>query len=152
MILVSHDRHLLRVTVDTLLLVDGGSVAPFDGELDDYPAWLAARDPDAGPIEPGDRQGNQRKQQRRDKAEQRKALQPLRNRLKVLEQQLERLERRRRELDQCLVDSALYAPESKPRLLALLEEQRQVGAALGEAEGEWLALGEELERLQAELA
>ena len=44
--LVSHDRHLLRVTVDTLLLVDGGGVAPFDGDLDDYPAWLAARDPD----------------------------------------------------------------------------------------------------------
>ena len=152
MILVSHDRHLLRVTVDTLLLVDGGSVAPFDGELDDYPAWLAARDPDAGPSEPGDRQGGQRKQQRRDKAEQRKAMQPLRNRLKVLEQQLERLERRRRELDQCLVDSGLYTPESKPRLLTLLEEQRQVGTALGEAEGEWLALGEELERLQAELA
>jgi ATP-binding cassette subfamily F protein 3 len=152
MILVSHDRHLLRVTVDTLLLVDGGSAGPFDGELDDYPAWLAARDPDSRPVEAADRQGSQRKQQRRDKAEQRKTLQPLRNRLKILEQELEGLERRRRELDQCLADSGLYAPESKPRLLALLEEQRQVGAALGQAEAEWLTLGEELERLQAELA
>jgi ATP-binding cassette subfamily F protein 3 len=152
MILVSHDRHLLRVTVDTLLLVDSGAVRPFDGELDDYPAWLAARDPDAPPTGSSDRQGNQRKQQRREKADQRKALAPLRGRLKALEKDLERLGRRRQELALDLADTGLYAPESKPRLLALLEEQRQVGAALGETEGEWLTLGEELERLEAELA
>ncbi len=152
MILVSHDRHLLRVTVDTLLLVDGGSVRPFDGELDDYPAWLAARDPDASSDGPADRQGNQRKQQRREKADQRKALQPLRSRLRALEQELERLERRRRELEHRLGDPELYAAESKPRLLALLEEQRGVSSDLGEVESAWLTLGEELERLQAELA
>ncbi|MGE5154477.1 MAG: ATP-binding cassette domain-containing protein [Bdellovibrio bacteriovorus] len=152
MILVSHDRHLLRVTVDTLLLVDAGSVQPFDGELDDYPAWLAARDPDAPGGGVGDRQGSQRKQQRREKADQRKALQPLRSRLKAVEQALQRLEQRRQELDQSLGDPAVYAAESKPRLLALLEEQRRVAAELGEAESEWLTLGEELERLQAESA
>jgi ATP-binding cassette, subfamily F, member 3 len=152
MILVSHDRHLLRVTVDTLLLVDAGSVQPFDGELDDYPAWLAARDPDAPGGGAGDRPGNQRKQQRRDKADQRRALQPLRSRLKALEQALERLERRRQELDHSLAAPEVYAAESKPRLLALLEEQRRVAAELGAAESEWLTLGEELERLQAELA
>ncbi len=43
LVVVSHDRHLLRVTVDQLLLVDGGRVAPFDGDLDDYPAWLLRR-------------------------------------------------------------------------------------------------------------
>jgi ATP-binding cassette subfamily F protein 3 len=152
MILVSHDRHLLRVTVDTLLLVDGGSVQPFDGELDDYPAWLAARDPDAADPGGSDRQGGQRKQQRRDKADQRKALQPLRTRLKALEQALERLERRRQELDHGLAAPELYAADAKPRLLALLEEQRRVVAELGAVESEWLSLGEELERLQAELA
>jgi len=151
MVLVSHDRHLLRVTVDTLLLVDAGAVRPFDGELDDYPAWLAARDPDAGPAGNGDRQVNQRRQQRREKADQRKALAPLRGRLKALEKDLERLGRRRQELALDLTDTGLYAPESKPRLLALLEEQRQVGAALGETEAQWLTLGEELERLEAEL-
>jgi ATP-binding cassette subfamily F protein 3 len=152
MILVSHDRHLLRVTVDTLLLVDGGSVQPFDGELDDYPAWLAARDPDVIDLGGADRQGGQRRQQRRDKAEQRRALQPLRSRLKTLEQDLERLEGRRQELDHTLAAPDLYAPEAKPRLLALLEEQRRIGAELGVTESEWLTLGEELERLQAELA
>jgi ATP-binding cassette, subfamily F, member 3 len=152
MILVSHDRHLLRVTVDTLLLVDGGSVRPFDGELDDYPAWLAARDPDAPSDGPADRQGNQRKQQRRDKAGQRRALQPLRSRLRALEQELERLEQRRRELEHRLAAPELYAAESKPQLLALLEEQRGVSSDLGEVESEWLTLGEKLERLQAELA
>ncbi len=43
LVVVSHDRHLLRVTVDQLLLVDGGRVVPFDGDLDDYPAWLLRR-------------------------------------------------------------------------------------------------------------
>jgi ATP-binding cassette, subfamily F, member 3 len=43
LVLVSHDRHLLRVTSDDLWLVDGGAVRPFDGDLDDYPAWLAGR-------------------------------------------------------------------------------------------------------------
>jgi len=43
LVVVSHDRHLLRVTVDQLLLVDGGREAPFDGDLDDYPAWLLRR-------------------------------------------------------------------------------------------------------------
>ena len=140
------------MTVDTLLLVDGGSVQPFDGELDDYPAWLAARDPDAADPGGSDRQGGQRKQQRRDKADQRKALQPLRTRLKALEQVLERLEPRRRELDHDLAAPELYAADAKPRLLALLEEQRRVVAELGAVESEWLSLGEELERLQAELA
>ena len=43
LVVVSHDRHLLRTTVDQLLLVDAGRVAPFDGDLDDYPAWLLRR-------------------------------------------------------------------------------------------------------------
>ncbi|MBN9463756.1 MAG: ATP-binding cassette domain-containing protein [Burkholderiales bacterium] len=41
MLLVSHDRYLLRATVDTLMLVAGGRLATFDGDLDDYAAWLA---------------------------------------------------------------------------------------------------------------
>ena len=96
MVLVSHDRHLLRVTADTLLLVDAGRVAPFDGDLDDYPAWLAARDPDAdGGRSATARDGADRKQQRRQAADMRKILAPLRNRLQALEERHARLERRR---------------------------------------------------------
>jgi ATP-binding cassette, subfamily F, member 3 len=153
MVLVSHDRHLLRVTADTLLLVDGGRVDPFDGDLDDYPAWLAARDPDAaGPGAVADvRDGADRKQQRRAAAEVRKVLQPLRNQLKVLEQQCELLTARRAALATALAEPELYAADAKPRLLSLLEEQRRVAVELTAAEGQWLTVGEELEQRQAEL-
>jgi ATP-binding cassette, subfamily F, member 3 len=153
MVLVSHDRHLLRVTADTLLLVDGGAAAPFEGDLDDYPAWLAARDPDRDPAGgAGARDGTDRKQQRRQAADQRKVLAPLRNRLAALEARHARLERRRAELAAELADPGLYAPESKPRLLALLDEQRRAAGELAAAESEWLETSEDLERRQAELA
>jgi ATP-binding cassette subfamily F protein 3 len=153
MVLVSHDRHLLRVTADTLLLVDGGRVEPFDGDLDDYPAWLAARDPDAAapagqPRDGLDAKGD-RKGQRRQAADQRRALAPLRTRLQALEREIQGLETRRRELETALTDPALYAPEAKPRLLALLEEQRQAAARLAECESQWLEVGESLEQAQA---
>ena len=154
LVLVSHDRHLLRVTADTLLLVDGGGVAPFDGDLDDYPAWLAARDPDRegarAPAEP--REGGDRKQQRRQAADVRKALQPLRNRLQALEQRLAGLEARRHELTAALALPEVYAPEAKPRLLGLMDESQRVAAELATAEAEWLEVGEALEQRQAELA
>ena len=152
MVLVSHDRHLLRVTADTLLLVDGGRVAPFDGDLDDYPAWLSARDPDAeGGRSAATRDGADRKQQRRQAADVRKVLAPLRNRLQGLEERHARLERQRAELETALAETALYAPEAKPRLLVLLDKQRQVIADLEAAEAEWLVASEELEQRQADL-
>jgi ATP-binding cassette subfamily F protein 3 len=153
MVLVSHDRHLLRVTADTLLLVDGGRVAPFDGDLDDYPAWLSARDPDAeGGRSAPTRDGADRKQQRRLAADVRKVLAPLRNRLQVLEERHARLELQRVQLENALAETALYTPEAKPRLLALLDEQRQVIEDLEAAEAEWLVASEELEQRQADLA
>jgi ATP-binding cassette subfamily F protein 3 len=154
LVLVSHDRHLLRVTADTLLLVDGGRVGPFDGDLDDYPAWLAARDPDReGARPPAEaREGGDRKQQRRQAADVRKALQPLRNRLQALEQRLAGLEARRHELTAALALPEVYAPEAKPRLLALMDESQRVAAELATAEAEWLEVGEALEQRQAELA
>lgn len=153
LVLVAHDRHLLRVTTDTLLLVDGGGVSPFDGDLDDYPAWLAARDPDSDPDRLTlPRDGGERKQQRRERADVRKTLAPLRGRLQTLEKRLEQLEAQLRELTDTLAAPELYEPGAKPRLLTLLDQQRQTQTELARIESEWLTLGEELERRQAELA
>ncbi|MBV5272973.1 MAG: ABC transporter ATP-binding protein, partial [Lamprocystis purpurea] len=109
----------------------------FDGDLDDYPAWLAARDPDAtGPgVVAEVRDGTDRTQQRRAAAEVRKVLQPLRNQLKALEQQCEVLTARRTALATALADPELYAADAKPRLLSLLEEQRRVAVDLAAARG-----------------
>src|SRR5690606_1540136 len=42
-VLVSHDRHLLRAVADELVLVDQGRATPFDGDLDDYARWFTAK-------------------------------------------------------------------------------------------------------------
>ncbi|ATX79363.1 ATP-binding cassette, subfamily F, member 3 [Mariprofundus aestuarium] len=143
MILVSHDRHLLRTVCDSLMLVSNGSVSPFDGDLDDYSKWLLElRDEDAeekSPAQPS------RKDDRRLKAEQRKALQPLRNRLKKLEAELEKLHERKDELDSELADPALYEGSGAERLKLLTIEHRQVEVRLQETEEAWMEAGEELE-------
>ena len=157
LVLVSHDRHLLRVTTDELLLVDGGGVAPFDGSIDDYPAWLAARqaEADAGaPVAGGSgavAAGGEpmaRKDQRRQEAEHRRRTQPLRTKLQALDRRLTTLTERRTELEQALSAADLYEPAAKARLLGLLEDKRRVDEELGVVEGDWLDLSEALENLQ----
>ncbi|MCK7575247.1 MAG: ATP-binding cassette domain-containing protein [Chromatiales bacterium] len=154
LVLVSHDRHLLRVTSDDLWLVDGGAVRPFDGDLDDYPAWLAGRqfqDEQKGSTGSGSSErGGERKQQRRQAAEARKALQPLRTREKTLERRLTELSKRRATLEQELTAPALYEPAAKDRLLKLLAEQRQLQAELDDTETAWLEVCEAIEQFQTD--
>jgi ATP-binding cassette subfamily F protein 3 len=154
LVLVSHDRHLLRVCCDELLLVDAGRVEPFDGSLDDYPAWLAARQQDevaADKTAAAAGSAAAKKEQRRREAEVRARLQPLRKRLADLERDLETLTERRDRLEQDLADPDLYDPAAKPRLLKLMDDKQQVDAALEAVELDWLAIGEDLERQQREL-
>ena len=160
LVLVSHDRHLLRVTCDTLLLVDAGAAAPFDGSLDDYPAWLAARakaaQSDAAAAQAPAASGNadsatSRKDQRRRDAEQRARLQPLKHRLQLLNADVERLTAARDALEQTLADPALYTDDAKPRLLALLGDKQRIDADLEQAEADWLDAAADLEDLEQAL-
>jgi ATP-binding cassette subfamily F protein 3 len=159
LVLVSHDRHLLRVTSDALLLVDEGRVASFDGSIDDYPAWLAARqsEADADRRQPGaalapaaGREAPARKDQRRLEAEQRRRTQPLRARLQALDKRLAALTERRTELEQALAATDLYEASAKARLIETLEDKRRVDEELDLVEGDWLDTSEALERLQEE--
>ena len=162
LVVVSHDRHLLRVTVDQLLLVDAGRVAPFDGDLDDYPTWLLRRQTRAEAAEgSGDGGGREetadpaatlapetaaaRKDQRRQDAEERKRLQPLRQRLQKLETRLDQLATRRATLETALAEPSLYEAEGKPRLLTLLADKQRLDAEQEEVESDWLIASEELE-------
>jgi ATP-binding cassette subfamily F protein 3 len=160
LVLVSHDRHLLRVTCDTLLLVDAGTAAPFEGALDDYPAWLAARAratngeptaaaPAARRSAPNGADGAaSRKEQRRREAEQRARLQPVKRRVDKLEAEVERLTTERDALEQRLADPALYTDDAKPRLLMLLGDKQRIDADLERAEADWLDAAAKLEALQ----
>jgi ATP-binding cassette subfamily F protein 3 len=149
MVLVSHDRHLLRSVTDGLLLVEGGHVAPFEGDVDDYVRLREGRGTPEAPGAAGE-QGERRRDARRREAEARQRLQPLRRRLRTLEADMERLSGEKAELEARLADPALYGEARKAELLALMEAQRDVARRLEAAEEAWLEAGEALESAAGE--
>ncbi|MDH5544822.1 MAG: ATP-binding cassette domain-containing protein [Gammaproteobacteria bacterium] len=150
MIIVSHDRHLLRTVADTLWLVAGGKVTDFDGDLEDYRLWVQEQQRlDSGLLSDAPASSN-KKQQRQQAAEQRKKTQPLRNKLKSLEKTMAEQQQRLTELELVLGDGSLYDASNKSRLQSLMEEQRQVQSRLSDAEMDWLDTTEALEALERE--
>ena len=150
MLLVSHDRHLLRVCCDELLLVHDSRVEPFPLSLEDYPQWLAAqnRQSEGGPAQDVSQSAMARKQLRREQAEQRKRLQPLRRQVKHAEQALEAAHAERAGLESRLADSALYTADNKQLLQTLLLEKAGLDRRCEQLEQEWLEASEALEALQ----
>ncbi|MCW8900071.1 MAG: ATP-binding cassette domain-containing protein [Gammaproteobacteria bacterium] len=150
MIIVSHDRHLLRTVTDNFLLVANGKVAEFDGSLDDYRNWLSQENKKVLIAETEVKENNtadpqNKKQQRQISAEKRRLLKPLQNRLKKLEKQMEELSSNKESLQEKLADNDIYNQENKELLKTLLEEQGQVDSSLQQVEMDWLEVSEELE-------
>jgi ATP-binding cassette subfamily F protein 3 len=149
-IIVSHDRHLLRNTVNEFLLVADGKVSEFDGDLDDYYKWLLqqrqaqAALEDKYAAEPNDNKVD-KKAQRQQSAAQRQQLKPLTNKLKNLETQMEKLQARLADIESQLGDSSIYEDKNKANLQKLLLEQAKIQQDLSEAEESWLAVSEEIE-------
>ena len=145
-ILVSHDRHLLRTVCDDLWLIDDGKVQRFDADIDAYPKWLATRkqrQADVSEVVP--QRGRSSKKQKRQEAAARRLLQPQLNRLKLLESQIEKLTRQKTELDSLLSEAEIYQSEHKDRLSTTLTEQAEVKQELLQKEEEWMLLSEEIE-------
>ncbi len=153
MVLVSHDRHLLRATTDTLQLVADGRCSPFDGDLDDYRQWLAERRPATDTDSQRGAGGPSRRQQRRLEAEARNRLsaqrRPLEKQLEAVDGELEALNAERKRLETLLADPDLYAAESRDRLRACLLDQSRITSRLAELEELWLSLHDQLEALEA---
>ena len=157
MIVVSHDRHLLRTTTDEFLLVAEGRVQPFNGDLDDYRDWLNERQRtlsrDAASCATGNGSGsaNDRREQKRQEAERRQQLaakrKPLEQQIRKLEQRLEKLHTEQTRLQSELAEPALYEDANKNRLKELLLRKAQVDKELAEIEGEWMEVQEALEML-----
>ena len=155
-VLVSHDRHLLRTTADSLWLVADGKVEPFDGDLDEYADWLAKqRAAEKGAAKEGPETGSdraERRQQREeDKANRQALLAKRRPLLKEIEKQEKRLASAQGEktlLDQRLADPGLYAQGADRTLLEqLLARQRTLEQDIATAEEAWLEAQGELEQL-----
>ena len=151
MVLVSHDRHLIRSVADSLWLVAGGNLAPFDGDLDDYSkSLMEQRNGAAKQNRANSRDTGTRKDQRRERAEQRQRLHPLRQELQQLEKSIERLNTKKAALERELADPRMYEEPEKERLKQLLLEQGRVNHDLGEAETTWMTLCERLEGAERE--
>ena len=153
MVIVSHDRFLLRSVTDRWLMVADGSVQDYDGDLEEYRAWLSerrARQAQAADVVYKPDTAQTRKDRKRTEAEQRQREQPLRKKIKELEGRLETLTRRRAEIDTHLAGSDLYASESKDRLKELLRDQARVKSEIDEAEEAWLEASEALQKTAAE--
>ncbi len=154
-VIISHDRHLLRNTVDDFLLVHDGNVTPFDGTLEDYQRWLSQeqKNAQADEIEKASTtETTDRKAQRRAAAAQREQLKPLTQELKRVEKHMEQASEKLAALEEQLGDTDLYQDERKGDLLKLLQEQTKWQEQQQIAEERWLELTEELEAAQGGLA
>ena len=153
-ILVSHDRHLLRTVTDQFILVANGKAKPFDGDLDDYRNWLMEQKKllqETESIDGITNPGLSRKQQRQLDAERRKKLKPLYDAIKKAENDLQRLQQQQQQLQDLLADTELYAAAEKHKLKQLLTEKAQVDKALEAAEISWLTSSEQLEAAELEV-
>jgi ATP-binding cassette subfamily F protein 3 len=148
LVLVSHDRSLLRATADELWLVDGGRVAEFDGDLEDYARRLRAREQAPAAIaEPA----VSRREQKRLEAEERNRRfaqrKPLEARIRSAEKEIEALGAEKLRLEKLMAAPDIYGESRKDDLKRCLLEQVQVVKKLQGAEERWLALCAELESL-----
>ena len=151
MVIVSHDRHLLRVATDNLLLVHDQIVTEFNGSLDDYPDWLnqQQRSGESRPAGNGGQSAIERKIQKQREAEKRQLLAPLRKRMQQYERELETLQSAKAEIEARLTDSELYGQDRKTELQGLLATQAENTQSLERIEQQWLQACEELEQLQS---
>jgi len=151
LVLVSHDRSLLRATADELWLVEAGVVAAFDGDLDDYARRLRSGAPaqESAAVEAAP--AISRKEQKRLEAEERNrrfaGRKPLETRIRSAEREVEKLTVERQRLEKLLAAPDMYGDGRKEDLKRCLLEQADVTAKLQKAEEQWLMLSAELEAL-----
>lgn len=156
MVIVSHDRHMLKTVTDQLILVDSGKATEFEGDLDDYAGWLQnrfrAEEAVTKPVETTTTAHSAagRKDQRRESAERRKQLQPLKRKVDQLEQEMNKLNQQKAKLEAYLADPESYTEANKPKLKQCLLDKTALEARLETVELEWMTLSEEYESALAE--
>jgi len=151
-IVVSHDRHLLKNTVDEFWLVAEGKVELFKGDLADYEKWLVDYQrglsaPSAGGAE-GAASGEDKKERKRREAEARKRLSPLKNELKKVEQSMQRVQKTLAEIEAALGDNDLYSDANKDKLKNTFSRQAEAKNELDSLELNWFELSEQIEELE----
>jgi ATP-binding cassette, subfamily F, member 3 len=155
-LMVSHDRHLLRTVIDEFYIVADGLATPFDGDLEDYAKWAANNPKDAPAKEPkatktkepvAKESEEMRKQRKRDEAERRSRIAPLRAELAKLDKELAQLQKKLSDVETKLAAPDIYDVAQKTRLRELLGEQTKLKRRIDQVESGWLETTETLEAL-----
>ena len=156
LVVVAHDRHLLRATTDALWLVADGKISQFDGDLDDYRDWVlnlrrrerVEPETDIATAAPVDR-----KAQKREQAAARQRLadarRPIAARQAAIEKEMAGYNREKEQLEAWLAQPDAYAEAMKDELKTNVARQGEVVWQLARLETEWLELAEALERIVA---
>lgn len=155
LVIVSHDRHLLRSTTDEFYLVHNHLVEQFDGDLDDYQKWLNEDSKTSGQssnlIESTTNTSNlsaqDKKEQKRKEAELRIKLQPLKKSLQKTEEAMSQLTAELQKIETQLSDPQIYEIVNKEKLTNTIKQQSQLKSELEEAEFKWLDIQQELDQL-----
>jgi len=142
LILISHDRHLIRTTTDELYLVYQQGLQRFSGSIDDYPTWLREHNLSSESSKP--ESSSNKKQNRIDAAQIRKQQKPLREKIKKIEKELKSLEQKLEKLNLLLQDQTLYDANNKDKLQTLLKDQGLLKQQLQTIEDEWLLAQDQL--------
>jgi len=151
LVVISHDRHLLRSVCDELLIVHDGIVDRFDRSLDDYPAWLKEQDEKAGQAatkwQDAPAKTANKKQQRQEQAQRRQQLKPLYDKVRDIETKLASGRTALAAYDERLADEKIYTDANrKEELTQLVKDHAVQRAEIESLEWAWLEASEELER------
>jgi ATP-binding cassette subfamily F protein 3 len=161
LVVIAHDRHLLRSVCEDLFIVHDGRLEHFEDDIDHYPAWLRAREKAAeasSATEPSDEAAvsphgrDARKAARRQSAERRARLRPLERKVQRIERDLAASRAELDIVERQLADESLYGADGDPsRLQGLLERQAALKEAVETGEWSWLEAAESLESAESEL-
>ncbi|MCU4675424.1 ABC transporter ATP-binding protein [Catenovulum sp. 2E275] len=152
MIIVSHDRHILRSTCDDFYLVDNGKVEAFNGDLDDYEKWLTEQQlqqVQKPEVDKSNSAANKKELKRRE-AEFRQKTKPLRQQIEKYSQLVDKYQTELEQIETQLSDTELYTDDNKSKLTTLIKQQASLKTELETAEEAWMSAEEALESAQTE--
>jgi len=150
-ILVSHDRALLRASCDQFILVADGKAEAFDGDLEDYSQWLneqRLKEKQAAQSQVTDKPSkNDRAQNKAERQARIAERRPLLKELEQTERKMAQMQTEKKACDERLNDTELYSASDKTELQQLLKTQAELASKLETAEERWLELHEQLEAM-----
>ncbi|ASY30577.1 ABC-F family ATP-binding cassette domain-containing protein [Taylorella equigenitalis] len=154
MLLVSHDRQLLKSTVDKFWIVYDGNVHEFDGDLDDYAKWIEERKSNSTKVDQKNKSDStvDKKATKRLEAEERqrkfKLKKPLEQKASYIEENINNLENKISEYDALIADESFYAESNRDNRLKILNDHQKSVNELKHLEEEWFDVLAQIEELE----